>query len=139
LILKTIKDKGFALIELVTAIAITSIALGAIFLTFHYGLRQVKSVYHFSLANSIAQTEIEIIRSTPFLQLANRKEASFIGEARGLKELKNAEGKLTIEDYEGWVGKIKKVTVCVSWVEAEGRKREVKLTTLISRERPPNR
>lgn len=137
--MQIIKDKGFALMELMTALAITGIALGAIFSIFYYGLRQVRSIYHFSLANTIAQTEIEIIRSTPFSLLTNREEDFFIGEAKGLKELKNAEGRLTIKDYEGWVGEIKKVTVYVNWLEVKGRKREVKLTTLIARERSPCR
>lgn len=137
--MKTTKNKGFALMELMTALAITGIALGTLFSIFFYGLRQVRSIYHFSLANTIAQTEIEIIRSIPFPKLVNRKEDSFIGEAKGLEELKNAEGRLTIKDYEGREGEIKKVTVYVSWLEAKGRKREVKLTTLIARERSPNR
>lgn len=137
--MKTTKDKGFALMELVTALAMTGIALGAIFSIFHYGLRQVKSIYHFSLANTIAQTEIEIIRNTSFFQLVHRREASFRGEGEGLEELKNGEGRLVIEDYEGWIGEIKKVTVYVSWLEVKGGKREVKLTTLIARERSPSR
>lgn len=137
--MKTIKNKGFALMELMTALAITGIALGAIFSIFYYGLRQVKSIYHLSLANSIAQTEMEIIRSTPFSQLVNGKEATFIGEAKGLEELKDAEGRLTIEDYEGRVGEIKKVTVYVDWLEVRERERGVKLTTLIARERSPSR
>jgi len=130
--LKINKNKGFALIELLTALAITGIALGALFSIFYYGLRQVRSIYHFSLANTIAQTEIETVRSIPFSQLNNGKDVPFIGGAKGLEELKDAEGILSIEDYQGRVGEIKKVTVWVRWREVKGSKRKVTFTTLVA-------
>ncbi len=130
--MKINKNKGFALIELLTALAITGIALGALFSIFYYGLRQVRSIYHFSLANTIAQTEIETVRSIPFSQLNNGKDVPFIGGVKGLEELKDAEGILSIEDYQGRVGEIKKITVWVRWREVKGSKKKVEFTTLIA-------
>ena len=126
---------GFALMELITAIAVTSIALGAIFSTFYYGLRQIKSIYNMAIATSAAQTEIEIIRDTPFFQLTNRREAPFIGEVKGLGELREVETKLTIEDYPGETKELKKIAIDLSWLEARDRRREIRLTTLVTRRR----
>ena len=123
---------GIVLMELITAMAITSIALGSIFSTFYYGLRQIKSVYNMAIATSAAQTEIEIIRNTPFSQLTNRREAPFIGEVKGLEELRKVETKLTIEDYPGEIKELKKITASLSWLETRYRRREIQLTTLVS-------
>ncbi len=126
---------GIVLMELITAIAITSIALGAIFSTFYYGLRQIKSIYNMAIATSAAQTEVEIIRNTPFSQLTNRQEAPFIGEVKGLGELKEVEAKLTIEDYPREIKELKKIAIDLSWLETKDRRREIKFTTLVARRR----
>ena len=126
---------GFALMELITAIAVTSIALGAIFSTFYYGLRQIKGIYNMAIATSSAQTEMEIIRNIPFSQLTNRREAPFIGEVMDLEELREVETKLTIEDYPGEIKKLKKIAIDLSWLETKDRRKEIKFTTLVARRR----
>ena len=125
------KKSGFVMMDLMTALAIVFIGLYGIFALLSRELGDIKNLYCTDIALMSAEAEVDILRSLDFSELKVCTKGPLIGNPGMLGSLTEGEGSLDIESYPESDGRIKKVTVNISWRPARGGRKEIKLTTLI--------
>lgn len=124
-------EHGFAMVDLLTALAVALIGLCGIFALVTKELADIRTLYQRDIALMAAKTEMDILRSLDFSELKNCTNASLLENPSILASLKGGKGHLSIRDYAESGNRIKEVTVNISWEPLRGRRKEIKLTTLI--------
>lgn len=89
-------------------------------------LRAVRYAKELTLANHLANSEMERLRAQPFASLKNVKEQLL--HPAGLHQLSNGRATLTIEDVRSL--HLKKITVTVRWQNPNAPPHQARLVTL---------
>lgn len=119
------------MMDLIIALSIVFIGLYGIFALLSRELVDIKNLYYTDIALMTGEAEVDVLRSLDFSELKVCSKGPLIGNPGMLGSLTEGKGSLDIESYPGSDGKIKKVTVNISWRPARGGRREIELTTLI--------
>lgn len=122
--------KGFTLVEALFASSIMAIGLVAVITAVYLQATILNKNREHTIASLAAQGEIENIRGMKFndiLPLASFDE----DDAPGLAYLKNAEGKVKVDDSYG--SDIKRVSVTVTWNSIDGKTLHKTMATLVTR------
>lgn len=129
---------GVALIELLGAVFIFVVGMAAVFGVFAKGSAQVRDLYRRSLAATLAQSQIELLRTKPFeeLRLCRREEVPL--DFAAADRLPSVRCLLSVAQAGDDTPGLKEVVVEVCWGERAGEGK-VALTTLLCRQRQPLR
>ena len=119
------RNSGFTMIELMLSLALLFVTL-VIFTAALGTLPLIKNTKNQNIAYHVAADKLEQFRNLDFAALP--LSGGFADPA--LDQLESASADFAINDYEG-SSQIKRVTVTVSWLEAQAAKNVV-LETLIS-------
>lgn len=123
------KSRGFTLIELIISVGVIAIAIVGLYVVFVYGTKMNIQAKNLALGYQIANKELEEVRNTPYSELTDQNQGSFISDSsEELSHLHNAEGYLTITNYQN-DPRIKEIIVEVRWNE-DRKTKSVVLTTL---------
>lgn len=121
--------KGFTLVEALVASAVLALGLFTIGVTTYTQFAFINQNREKAIATLAAQEEIENIRGMTFDAVASLG-SSF--NASGFTYLKNPAGVLRITSSYG--SDIKKISVNVSWDSLVGKRSQVNLLTLVTRQ-----
>ena len=134
--LKTIKQQGFSVIEIILVVLIAGFIILLIG-NLPSAIKLIGISNHESIAKEIASQEIEKLRSIPYLNISNG--TTTVSDSR-VNTLPNGSGTVTVEDcpvsicsYNTSPNPIitRQALVVITWSES-GKDRNVKITTLIS-------
>ena len=120
------KRDGFALMELLAAMAVFTVGILAVCALFVRGTASLQELYSMERASQAAQSGIEEARAAPFAGLQGLDQQEEIVES-----LPGGRRRIRIENTAS-DGNLKKITVTVTWDERRGRERSVQACTLIS-------
>ncbi|GMW01301.1 MAG: hypothetical protein AMXMBFR84_24380 [Candidatus Hydrogenedentota bacterium] len=123
-------NAGFSLIELIAAFAVASAVLLGTMQLYYFGKTSAKSIEESAIARIAAQNEIETLRSMPYTSLVNGVGLPFRSTTPEFFELHLAAAEVTISDWSRAAG-LKEIVVTARWIGAQGRPKQVKLTTLM--------
>jgi len=121
--------KGFSLLEALFASVIMAIGLFAVITAIYSQSTMLSKNREQTIATLTAQGEIENIRGMEFSAIKNLTSFD-VDDAPGLAYLKDAEGRVKVDDSYG--DDIKKVSVIVTWNSINGRTLKKTMTTLMT-------
>lgn len=127
------KKNGFTLIEIIFTLLVISIGLGSLYGVLHRGLNHMKTVGGKSYAVVAATSEIEIVKAMPNDEFPDEYVGPFLGKV-DLSALPDGEGVLKIENHEDSDGRLRKVTVTITWTAA-GKDKSFSVATLMGKPR----
>lgn len=119
--------KGFTLIEALLASFVMAIGLFAVGTAIYSQFFSLNQNREKAIATLAAQEEIESIRGMPFSTIVGLP-SSFTAD--GFAYLNNPTGTLTVSNSYG--GKIKKISVTVTWNSLTGQTLQKSLVTLVT-------
>lgn len=126
-----LNQKGVSLVELLVVIAAIGI-LVSLLANVPPSLGLIGKSRYQSLANQIANKQIEDIRATPYANLANG--TTNVNDSR-MNLLPSSTGNILIEDCDVSICSnseiMKKITTTIQW-QVGGKQQEVKLKTLVT-------
>ncbi len=125
------KKNGFSLIEIIFTLAVLSIGLGSLYGVLHNGMKHMRTVGGKSYAVVAATSEIEIVKAIPNNEFPDEYEGPFLGKV-DFSALPDGEGVLKIEDHEDSEGRLRKVTVTITWTAA-GKDKSFSVATLMGK------
>ncbi len=127
---KVRRAAGFTLVEVILALGLTSVGvLGAVSLITSTSITN-RRVREETAAYRACRHELENLRNLPWLALADRSNAPFVGDVPELQEMVNGTGTLTIATYNG-DDAIKRVVLTVRWTEPRMGTQQWSMTTLV--------
>ncbi len=121
---------GYTLFELVTAMGLLGIGVFSIVTAFNFGLEKVRAMQEMHTAQTVAQNQLEQLRTAPFDDL---KETEFapMSAVQALDRLVRASVEKRVQVYgEPKLG-LREVEVRVSWIGDGGRPMHASALTLI--------
>ena len=127
----TARRAGFTLIELTAALFILTVGILGVIQMFHYGIAKMHAVNENAIVVRALQNEIETLRSLPFDELIEVRDAPFRSVTPELGKLVNTRALVTIET-EPDNARLQRVTASVAWSGEHGRTIRKSLTTLIA-------
>ena len=122
---------GFALVELVTAIAILSFTIAITFSLLLTSTEKILSLHNAITAKNIALNQLEILAQTPFNDLKITKNSLTTFSSPLSAYLKDFNGTYIIQYFNSDEA-LKKIEVTVQWKE-KFASRKIKFTTLVSK------
>lgn len=129
---RTSRCSGYSLIELTAAMFVFATALLGTVQMYNVIAGKLFHVRESEIAAGAVNAEIETLRALPFSQLADRENASFVSQPRGIENLVNFTTRLTIRPYQDPKLNLKEVTATVVWTGEHGRQIEKSAMTLIA-------
>ena len=130
--LNSCSRSGFALIEMIAALAVVT---GGVFVMVQMLQNQVTASRAFVETQAVTtalQNEVEVLRTMPFAQLSDRRDAPFTRAPEGLDRLAAVQPALTIGPAPDGTPGLKEVRVRIAWKGDKGRRMTKTLTTLIA-------
>jgi len=121
--MKRLQDKGFSLLEVLVALAIFGVLLGALFSLLKQEKLLLRSATEMFHARLIANETMETLKGHAFekLESSSFKQAS---------KLKDVTVNVLVSDFGA--NMLKKLVVTVQWVDGQGREKHLSLATLRS-------
>lgn len=124
-------QNGSVFLEILLTIGIVSIASVGLVLAIIFAIKVGIRAKWDTLAGEIGRQELEIIRHTPFEQLALQADGALIGNPEpNLSVLPNGAGRLTIQSYQS-SSSIHEIILTITYTES-GRTQTKIFTTLVT-------
>ena len=129
-------QRGFTLLELVTALFVLTVGLLGVITMYHFGIGKLRYLNENAVALRAVQNEIEALRAKSFEAVEPVAGGSFISETPEARRLTGARASVTIADYPDAEGELKEITARLTWRGDQGRQITKTATTLIANTGP---